>query len=211
VGKNSSMEGYLALVQLMSEHLSIGLLAGLFEVHNKIRRSENVMRYLKQCREEKEPFLAEAVAAPAQTPAYICCLGSHGKKPPCAEKLNHAFKEVDLAVDDAIVEDPTAVPPPAEAGDGRYLDLDSQSAHSRSNLGGKYDLANDSETGEGGSIEANAASPSLIQNAPRYAVSAPWEASLGELRKGYHMEKALTVGMRECRLMTYLTLPFWRN
>ncbi|KAK6383101.1 hypothetical protein LTS17_003771 [Exophiala oligosperma] len=71
IGKNATRADWLVFMQSYQERLEAGMNDTFMLIHNKIRRIQELRRYLRAHREDEDAFVAEAMASEIPIPGYM--------------------------------------------------------------------------------------------------------------------------------------------
>ncbi|KIW13041.1 hypothetical protein PV08_08228 [Exophiala spinifera] len=96
IGKNASRADWLYFLRVHQERLDSGMSETFLLIHNKIRRIQDVRRYLKGHREDEAAFLAEALASEVPKPEYIHLCDANGGLIETTPRPVHDITEVEI-------------------------------------------------------------------------------------------------------------------
>lgn len=81
MGKNASRQDWLAFARLYEECRAAGISETFIQIYNKIRRIQDLKKYLKSHEEVEDAFFAEAMASQIPTPDHVRYCNSDGSDP----------------------------------------------------------------------------------------------------------------------------------
>lgn len=111
MGKNASRQDWLVFAKIYEQRRAAGIADTLVRIHNKIRRIQDLNKYLKSHGEREETLFAEAVASQVPIPRYVCCCNPDGSKAMYPEDTEQPRQvDFDISKDD-ILGPPASQPP----------------------------------------------------------------------------------------------------